>query len=60
MLVSGILGKGWRSRILTINLPVLLDRWNGATLSLPFPRRNVIKVVRSSRGFYKTGIQVTV
>lgn len=30
MLVSGILGKGWRSKILTINLPALLDRWSGS------------------------------
>jgi uncharacterized protein YndB with AHSA1/START domain len=30
MLVSGILGKGWRSKILSINLPALLDRWSGS------------------------------
>jgi uncharacterized protein YndB with AHSA1/START domain len=30
MLVSGILGKGWRSKILTINLPALLDLWSGS------------------------------
>jgi uncharacterized protein YndB with AHSA1/START domain len=29
MLVSGILGKGWRSKILAVNLPALLDRWDG-------------------------------
>jgi uncharacterized protein YndB with AHSA1/START domain len=29
MLVSKILGSGWRSRILTIDLPSLLQRWNG-------------------------------
>jgi uncharacterized protein YndB with AHSA1/START domain len=32
MMVSGILGKGWRSKILTINLPGLLDRWNSSML----------------------------
>jgi hypothetical protein len=30
MIVSGILGKGWRSKILTINLPALLDRRSGS------------------------------
>jgi hypothetical protein len=30
VIVSGILGKGWRSKILTINLPALLDRWSGS------------------------------
>ncbi|MGA2552701.1 MAG: SRPBCC domain-containing protein [Burkholderiaceae bacterium] len=29
MFVSGILNKGWRSRILSIHLPALLDRWSG-------------------------------
>jgi uncharacterized protein YndB with AHSA1/START domain len=27
--VSSILGKGWRSKILRINLPALLSRWDG-------------------------------
>jgi uncharacterized protein YndB with AHSA1/START domain len=30
MLVGGILGKGWRSKILAVNLPALLDRWSGS------------------------------
>ena len=34
-MVSQILGKGWRSKILTSNLPALLDRWDGIG---PVPR----------------------
>jgi uncharacterized protein YndB with AHSA1/START domain len=30
MIVRGILGKGWRSKILIMNLPALLDRWSGS------------------------------
>ena len=30
LFVSNILGKGWRSKILRVNLPALLARWNGA------------------------------
>lgn len=30
MFVSQILGSGWRSKILSTNLPALLDRWRGA------------------------------
>jgi uncharacterized protein YndB with AHSA1/START domain len=30
LLVSKILGKGWRSKILTVNLPALLARWGGS------------------------------
>jgi uncharacterized protein YndB with AHSA1/START domain len=30
MIVRGILGKGWRSKILTMNLPALLDRWSSS------------------------------
>ena len=30
LLVSSILGKGWRSRILSVNLPILLARWTGS------------------------------
>jgi uncharacterized protein YndB with AHSA1/START domain len=35
--VSSILGKGWRSKILSINLPALLSRWTdqGTTSSMP-------------------------
>ena len=29
LLVSSILGKGWRSKILRLNLPALLARWSG-------------------------------
>jgi uncharacterized protein YndB with AHSA1/START domain len=32
MFVSGILGKGWRSKILTVNLPAMLRNWSGAGL----------------------------
>jgi uncharacterized protein YndB with AHSA1/START domain len=28
--VGGILGKGWRSKILPVNLPALLSRWDGS------------------------------
>jgi uncharacterized protein YndB with AHSA1/START domain len=28
--VSSILGKGWRSKILRVNLPALLSRWGGS------------------------------
>jgi uncharacterized protein YndB with AHSA1/START domain len=37
LLVSGILGKGWRSKILTINLPALLNRWSGSGPVPPVP-----------------------
>jgi uncharacterized protein YndB with AHSA1/START domain len=30
MLISGILGKGWGSKILTVNLPAMLSKWSGA------------------------------
>jgi uncharacterized protein YndB with AHSA1/START domain len=30
IMLSGILGKGWGSKILTTNLPAVLARWNGA------------------------------
>jgi len=30
LLVSSILGKGWRSKILSVNLPMLLARWTGS------------------------------
>jgi uncharacterized protein YndB with AHSA1/START domain len=30
LLISKILGSGWRSKILTINLPALLSRWSGS------------------------------
>jgi len=30
ILVSQMLGKGWRSKILMISLPALLDRWSGS------------------------------
>jgi hypothetical protein len=30
LFVSGILGKGWRSKILPVNLPALLSRWSGS------------------------------
>lgn len=30
MMVSAILGKGWNSKILSIKLPELLDRWSGS------------------------------
>jgi hypothetical protein len=29
-LVSSILGKGWRAKILRVNLPALLSRWSGS------------------------------
>jgi len=30
LMVRGILGKGWRSKILTVNLPALLHLWGGS------------------------------
>jgi uncharacterized protein YndB with AHSA1/START domain len=30
LFVSGILGKGWRSKILAVNLPAMLNQWSGS------------------------------
>jgi hypothetical protein len=40
LLVSKILGKGWRSKILTVNLPALLARWAVRRQCPKFLRRN--------------------
>jgi uncharacterized protein YndB with AHSA1/START domain len=37
LLVSSILGKGWRSKILSVNLPALLSRWKGVGPIPPTP-----------------------
>jgi uncharacterized protein YndB with AHSA1/START domain len=37
ILVSTILGKGWRSKILSVNLPALLARWSGVGPIPPTP-----------------------
>jgi len=29
LFVGGLLGKGWRAKILPVSLPALLDRWPG-------------------------------